>query len=62
MVSWLAGMLSADRAPQRRHMRKRYGFISLDGGAAIHVTLQFPPDSGVPELIELNASNLTTCR
>lgn len=30
MLAWLAWVFSADRAPQRRHMRRRYGFISLD--------------------------------
>jgi hypothetical protein len=30
MLAWLAWVFSADRAPKRRHMRKRYGFISLD--------------------------------
>jgi hypothetical protein len=30
ILAWLAWVFSADRAPKRRHMRKRYGFISLD--------------------------------
>jgi hypothetical protein len=30
MLAWLAWVFSADRAPKRRHMRRRYGFISLD--------------------------------
>jgi hypothetical protein len=31
MLAWLAWVFSADRAPRRRHMRRRYGFMSLDG-------------------------------
>jgi hypothetical protein len=30
MLAWLAWVFSADRAPRRRHMRRRYGFLSLD--------------------------------
>jgi hypothetical protein len=31
ILAWLAWAFSAERAPQRRHMRRRYGFISLEG-------------------------------
>jgi hypothetical protein len=30
LLAWLTSVFSADRAPSRRHMRRRYGFISLD--------------------------------
>ncbi|MGD9982277.1 MAG: hypothetical protein AB7H66_13125 [Hyphomonadaceae bacterium] len=30
MLAWLAWVFVADRAPSRRHMRQRYGLISLD--------------------------------
>jgi hypothetical protein len=30
MLAWLAWVFSADRAPKRRHMRRRYGLMSLD--------------------------------
>jgi len=31
ILAWVAWVFSAERAPQRRHMRQRYGFISLEG-------------------------------
>jgi len=31
MLAWFAWVFSAGGAPKRRHMRQRYGFISLDG-------------------------------
>jgi hypothetical protein len=30
MLAWLAWVFSADVAPKRRHLRRRYGFLSLD--------------------------------
>jgi hypothetical protein len=30
ILAWVAWVFSAERAPKRRHMRQRYGFISLD--------------------------------
>jgi hypothetical protein len=30
MLAWIAWVLSAERAPNRRHVRRRYGFMSLD--------------------------------
>ena len=31
ILAWVAWVFSADRAPSRRHMRQRFGFISLEG-------------------------------